>query len=61
MGFDQREIGLDEMDHVSAWILRLAVGMMVLGAVFATLDWYELLPPSPASQVSHVTANHADL
>jgi hypothetical protein len=61
MRFDQREIGLDEMDHVSAWILRLAVGMMVLGAVFATLDWYELLPPSPASQVSHVAANQADL
>jgi hypothetical protein len=48
MRLDQREIGLDEMDHVSAWILRLAVGMMVLGAVFATLDWYELLPSLPA-------------
>ena len=54
---DESGIGLDETDHVSAWILRLAVGMMVLGAVFATLDWYEFLPPSPATQVSHLAAN----
>jgi hypothetical protein len=46
---DESGIGLDEMDHVSAWLLRLAIGMMVLGALFATLDWYQLLPPLPAA------------
>jgi hypothetical protein len=46
---DQRDIGLDEIDYVSAWILRLAIGMMVLGAVFAALDWCHLLPPLPAA------------
>jgi hypothetical protein len=59
MGFtDQHERGLDEIDYVSAWILRLAVGMMVLGVVFAVLDRYELLPqplPEPP-QLSHVAA-----
>jgi hypothetical protein len=44
---DQRDIGLDEIDYVSAWILRLAVGMMVLGVVFAVLDRYgSYLSPS---------------
>jgi hypothetical protein len=54
---------LDEIDYVSAWILRLAIGMMVLGAVFAVLDWYELLPqplPEPP-QLSHVATNQAAL
>ena len=38
MGFtDQRDSGLDEIDYVSAWIMRLAIGMMVLGALFAVL------------------------
>ena len=46
---DKCDIGLDEIDYVSAWILRLAIGMMVLGAVFATLDWYHLLPELPAA------------
>jgi hypothetical protein len=45
---DRRDIDLDEIDHVSAWLLRLAVGMMVLGAVFAVLDRVHLLPPLPA-------------
>ena len=50
MGFtDQSDSGIDEIDYVSAWILRLAIGMMVLGAVFATLDWYHLLPELPAA------------
>ena len=37
---DERDIGLerDETDYVSAWILALAVGMIVLGTVFAVLD-----------------------
>jgi hypothetical protein len=59
MGFtDQRDIGLDEIDYVSAWILRLAIGMMVLGSVFAALDRYELLPqPLPElPQLSRVAA-----
>jgi hypothetical protein len=36
-----REIGIerDEMDYVSRWILRLAIGMIVLGTAFAVLDW----------------------
>jgi hypothetical protein len=50
MGFsDESDIGLDEIDYVSAWILRLAIGMIVVGAVFATLDWYHLLPSLPAA------------
>jgi hypothetical protein len=50
MGFtDQRDSGLDEIDYVSAWIMRLAIGMMVLGALFAVLDRYQLLPPLPAA------------
>jgi hypothetical protein len=53
MGFtDQRDGGLDEIDYVSAWILRLAIGMMVLGVVFAVVDRYQLLPPLPAATVA---------
>jgi hypothetical protein len=48
---DRRNIGLDEFDPVSAWILRLAVGMTVLGSVFAVLDWYHLLPAPTAASV----------
>jgi hypothetical protein len=57
MGFtDRPDIDIDEIDHVSAWLMKLAIGMMVLGAVFATLDWFQLLPSTPpaAAQV------HAD-
>ena len=44
IGFaDQRDSGLDEIDYVSAWILRLAIGMIVLGALFAVFDRYHLL------------------
>jgi len=50
MGFsDESDIGLDDIDYVSAWILRLAIGMIVVGAVFATLDWCHLLPSLPAA------------
>jgi hypothetical protein len=52
MGFDQRDSGLDEIDYVSAWILRLAIGMMVLGVVLAVLERYHLLPPLPAAAVA---------
>jgi hypothetical protein len=39
-----------ETDHVSRWIRMLAIGMMVLGAVFAVLDGCELLPlPGPVA------------
>jgi hypothetical protein len=54
---DQRDSGLDEIDYVSAWIMRLAIGMMVVGVVFAVLDRYELLPHVPEPpQLSHVAA-----
>jgi hypothetical protein len=49
-----RSIGIerDETDYVSAWILALAVGMIVLGTVFAVLDLCDLLPPLPAAAVA---------
>ena len=42
----RRDIDLDQdqTDSVTTWIRMLVIGMMVLGAVFATLDWYEFLP-----------------
>jgi hypothetical protein len=49
---DEHEVGLDraETDYVSHWIRMLAIGMMVLGAVFAVLDGCELLPlPGPVA------------
>jgi len=49
-------IGRDETDYVSAWILALAVGMIVLGTMFAVLDWCDLLPPLPAA----AAVAHAD-
>jgi hypothetical protein len=49
-----REIDIerDETDYVSAWILAVAIGMIVLGTVFAVLDRYDLLPPLPAAAVA---------
>ena len=46
-----RDIDLDQdqTDSVTTWIRMLVIGMMVLGAVFATLDWYEFLPQLPAA------------
>ena len=50
MGFtDQSDSGIDEIDYVSAWILRLAIGMIVVGAGFAALDWCQLIPSFPAA------------
>ena len=48
-----RDIDLDQdqADSVTTWIRMLVIGMMVLGAVFATLDWCDLLPPLPAAAV----------
>ena len=54
---DERESSL-EIDKVSRWILTLAAGMVVLGAAFAVLDWYGILPQLPAATVAHdPTAN----
>jgi len=54
---DERESSF-ETDNVSRWILTLAACMIVLGAVFAVLDWYGLLPRVPAATVAHdSTAN----
>ena len=45
---------------MSRWILGLAIGMMVLGMVFAVLDRYDLLPHvAEPPQLSHVTADQA--
>jgi hypothetical protein len=40
------EIGIkrDEVDYVSSWLLTLAIGMIVLGTVFAVLDRYDVFP-----------------
>jgi hypothetical protein len=49
---DERRVGPDpaESDYVSRWIRMLAIGMMVLGAVFAVLGGCELLPlPAPVA------------
>ena len=53
----QRKISLDQddTDSVTTWILTLAIGMIVLGTVFAVLDWCDLLPPLPAAADSHST------
>jgi hypothetical protein len=48
----ERENSL-EIDKVSRWILTLAAGMVVLGAAFAVLDWYGLLPQLPAATFAH--------
>ena len=39
--------------RVSRFIRALAFGMIVLGAAFAVLDWYGLLPQLPAATVAH--------
>jgi hypothetical protein len=42
------EIGLEEhTDSVTAWILKLAIGMSVLFVVFAVLDLYQFFPHVP--------------
>jgi hypothetical protein len=47
-----------ESDRVSSFLRMLAIGMMVLGAVFAVLDRYQVLPQLPAATVAHdSTAN----
>ena len=52
---DQRNVRLDERetDRVSQWLLRVAISMIVLGTVFALLDWYDLLPLLPAAGIVH--------
>jgi hypothetical protein len=53
-----REIGIerDETDYVSGWLLTLAIGMIVLGTVFAVLDWCDLLPSLPGAAAVATTA-----
>ncbi len=54
---DEPDIGLNQAntDDVSAWIRMLAIGMIVIFVVFATLDWCDLLPPLPAAAVAGTT------
>ena len=56
-----REIGFeqDQTDSATTWILGLAVGMIVLGTVFAVLDWCDFLPHVAAPQLSQVAADQA--
>jgi hypothetical protein len=51
MNLAERDIGFEhaEADYVSRCIRLLAVGMIVLGIVFAVLDRYHLLPPLPVA------------
>jgi hypothetical protein len=59
-----RDIGLDQdhTDSVTTWIRGLAIGMIVLGTVFAVLDWCDFLPHVTApQQLSHVATDHAAL
>jgi hypothetical protein len=55
---DERDIGIerDETDYVSAWILALAVGMIVLGTLFAVLDRYQFFDHFPEPPQSHSAA-----
>jgi hypothetical protein len=45
-----------ETDRVSSFIRALAVGMIVLGAVFGVLDRWHLLPQLPAATAAHAPA-----
>jgi hypothetical protein len=58
-----RDIGLDQdHDSVTTWIQGLAIGMIVLGTVFAVLDWSDFLPHVAApQQLSHMATDHAAL
>jgi hypothetical protein len=38
-----------DTDHVSRFIRALAIGLMVLGAMFGVLDQYQLLPQPPVA------------
>jgi len=51
---DERDSGLDHAntDDVSAWIRMLAIAMIVIFVVFATLEWCDLLPSLPAATVA---------
>jgi hypothetical protein len=44
---NQPEIGVAGKDDVSAWILKIAIGMSVLFVVFAVLDLYQFFPHLP--------------
>jgi hypothetical protein len=53
---DGRETGFDQAntDDISVWIRMLAIGMIVIFVVFATLDWYDLLPPLPSATAAGI-------
>jgi hypothetical protein len=64
MGFEPRgtDFGDDEVDHVSVWLLKLAIAMMVVGIAFATLDWLHWLPKLPGTAaVAHAPAEKSEL
>ena len=46
------DVDQDQTNSVTTWIRLLVIGMMVLGAVFATLDWSELLTSAPGGPLS---------
>jgi hypothetical protein len=50
-----------ESDRVSSFLRMLAIGMMVLGAVFVVLDRYQLLPQLPAATVAHAPVANSEL
>jgi hypothetical protein len=59
MGSEQRDTDFDndEVDHVSGWLLKLAIAMMVVGVVFAALDRLHWLPQLPGTAaVAHAPA-----
>ena len=49
MELAKRDIAHAGTDHVSRFIRALAIGMLVLGVVFAALDRYQLLPQLPVA------------
>ena len=54
MDLTERNGGLElaGTDYVSKYIWMLAIGMMVVGVVFAVLDRCDLLPSHPAAAVA---------
>jgi hypothetical protein len=46
----------NEIDVVSAWLLRLAIAMMAVGVLFAALDQYHFFHDSTEQPQVHHTA-----
>jgi hypothetical protein len=51
---NQPEVGVAGRDDVSAWILKMAIGMSVLFVVFTVLDLYQFFPHLPERPQSHL-------